>query len=330
MIESIFRDPKKRIINDKSSVLEGLAYFRNLSSRGLHNLTVSEIQSLKEKYLKFFNLNLAVWSDTYPTKLFRISNNKNINGGLRKKIYKPSDLVAPQTKWTKLNRCNLPGERVFYAALDLDTALWETQPKPGDYITISEWKIKEGQHLNTHYIFDLDNINISKETRESYHHYLSLKAMVYPNVVDIFEELLKFFSHECRKPVSQGQEINYLFSALMSSELLQHNPDKKEFRVEAICYPSIKKKYSVTNLAVINSIVFERLDLVKVTVLEIGETDFDSSKEENNLMKVHPIQVTSTNFDILNDKIIYDEEDEIRQQRELHYKWLIEENKKWD
>ena len=37
------------------------------------------------------------------------------------------------------------------AALDFNTAVWETKPEVGDYITLSEWKIKDGEKLYNHY-----------------------------------------------------------------------------------------------------------------------------------------------------------------------------------
>jgi hypothetical protein len=320
MITQVVRDYKTQTFESTKDVLEKLKYFRQLSSNGLHNLSESEIASLKTEIIKFFNLNLAFWADSYPTKLFRLTNNKFLYGGQKVKLQKVSDLIGPPVGLSRINRCNLHGESIFYAALDFRTAIWETKPQKDDYITVSEWKIKNGEQINLHSIFHPARAIPNKDCQKSFSEYIEHKKRVNPNIAQTFEEILKFFCEEFMKPVKENEKINYLFSALMSSSLLK--PASEGYSIEAICYPSIQMDYGLTNFALLNSLVFKKLELVEIKVYTVTETNYeDGNKNVEDLIKVSPLILTIKDFDFGNDKIDYRNSRELEMMVELDKKF---------
>jgi hypothetical protein len=284
-------------------------------------LTEGEIDLLVKEFNTFFNLNLSFFADTYPTKLFRVTNNKLITGTNQYKLQNISNLIGPPEGVSGINRCNLKGESVFYAALDLKTALWETQPQKDDYITVSEWTIKPGQRLNNHFIFHPTDTNLSKESKQAYEAHLEAKKSLHPTLAPIFTETMKFFAEEFMKKVDEDKKINYLFSSIISSRLLQTKPDSNGFRIESISYPSIKLDHKVTNIAILNSLVLEKLDLKSVTIYTVMETNYDDAlKDSLDFVKVSALQTFHKSFDFENNCIYYDLERELKDAIELHEK----------
>lgn len=318
MIEQIVRDYKTHTYESKDSIIEKINDFRRISKEGIYLLNESELSTLKSEFIKFFNVTLAFWAPTYPTKLFRITNNKLLYGGRKVKLQKITDLTGPPQGLSDIGRCNLKGESVFYASLNPNAAFWETQPQPGDTITISEWKIKEGQQLNTHSIFHPELSLVNEESNRAFQKYIELKKEIRADMSDCFHEILKFFTEEFIKPVDSGTKVNYLFSAIMASRFLQASPDTNGFRIDAISYPSVKRGLGITNLAILNSVVFEKLELVNITVCDITETNYDpDNMEREDLVMVSPIQLTINNFDFEKNRIVYDAEEELRLTMEM-------------
>ena len=329
MIEQVVKDYKTESFNSVEDVVEKLTYFRQLSDNGLHKLSEEELEKLRKEIDRFFNVHFTLFADTYPTKLFRITNNKYLCDGKKQKLQKISDLIGPPEGKAYYGRCNLPKESVFYAALDFRTAIWETKPEAGDYITLSEWKIKDGARLNTHMIFHPALSNVSKESQDAYRAYIEAKRQINSKMADVFEELMIFLTEQYMKIVDYEEHENYLFSGLYSSRLIQSEPDENGFKIDAVCYPSVKMEYGLTNLAIVNSLALEKLDLVSITVLDVGETNYDPENiNVDDIIKVSPLQLKITEFDFDNDKIIYNAKEELRLAIELHEKYRENNNNK--
>ena len=307
MIDRIVRDISTHTFEKVEDVITKLNYYRRLSNDGLHKLSDIEIEKLRKEFGAFLNIDLTFWADTYPTKLFRVTNNKFINGTKQYKLQKISDLIGPPIELSGINRCNLKGESVFYAALDLTTALWETQPQQGDFITVSEWTIKPGQRLNNHFVFHPTEINHNQESKDSYEAHLTEQKSINPNLGPILPEIMKFFAEEFMKPVGKDQRNNYLFSAIISSRFLQADPDGNGFKIESISYPSVKRDHKVTNIAILNSLVLQKLDLTAATIYTVGECNYGSSyKDRDDFIKVSQHQTFHKSFDFKNNQIHYD------------------------
>lgn len=324
MIERIVKDVSTETFETIEDIREKLNYYRQLSKTGLHGLSESEFAGLKKQFDDFLNIELAFFGDTYPTKLFRLTNNRQLSGGKKVKLQKITDLMGPPEGLSCLNRCNLKGESVFYAALDFLTAIWETQPKVGDYITLSEWKIKPGQRLYNHFVFHPEEINVSKESKDA--NEASQKALPTMNSIlaPIVHEIMKFFAEELMKPVESDKKNNYLFSSIISSRFLQGPEDENGFKIESISYPSIKRDHAVTNIAILNSLVLKKLDLVKVTVFDVRETNYDiEHKDRTDLIKVSPLITHAKEFDFEKNQIHYDLEREMRDLKDLIDKGIV-------
>lgn len=326
MIKQIVKDYRTNSFNSAKDVLEKINYFRSISKKGIHNLSEKEIEDLKKEFFEFFNLKLAFSAPSEPTKLFRISNNMKIYGS-KVRLQKISDLLAPPPEKSFYNRCNLPNERVFYAALDLTTAIWETKPKAGDYITVSEWKIKEGKKLNMHSIFHPRLTNVNSHSQFAFEQFLEHIKQLSQDKAYILEEVLLFFTEEFMKKVDEDNKQDYFFSAINTSRFLQSNPDNNGFKVEAINYPSVKMNLGATNIAIANNLVLEKLELVSIKTYDILETNFDETNLfVTDILSFSPFVIKSETFDYENDKIIYNLEDELNEFIDLHQKYLFNEN----
>ncbi len=322
MIERVVKDIRTETYNSLEGVKEKLNYLRSFREKGLQYLSEKKLEEFKLETKIFLNVIFTLFADTYPTKLFRVTKNKQLCNGKNQKLQKISQLIGPPINKSYYGRCNLPGESVFYAALDFNTAIWETKPKVGDYITVSEWKIKDGERLNTHMIFHPTLTNASFESKNAYKAWIEAKKQIHPVRAAIFEELMKFLTEEYMKIVAYNERENYLISSLYSSTLLQVPPDGNGFKIDAICYPSIKMEYGLTNLAIANSLVKEKFELVEINVYDVQETNYEfNNKNSADLIKVSPMIITTSDFDIENDKINYDLKAELKLALEIHKKY---------
>ncbi len=243
-----------------------------------------------------------------PTKLFRISFNKFIptqkGDGRLEKI---SDLLGPPENKSTYGRCNFPGESVFYSSLFIKTAILETKPVKNDFITLTEWHLKPGKSLLGTCIFHHpDVVSANKESKEAYDGYLLEMEKTDPILAQIVDSILKFLTEEYIKPVQKDKPREYLFSAHFSSVLLKSKSPEGQ-RIEAIMYPSVQNKYEVTNIAIVNSIVLDRFDLISVRATTVIETLYGKPPPANvGILNVQDLYDPITNFDIPNNKIIYD------------------------
>ena len=306
LIDQIVIDTARHLFNPLSSIKDKLDYYRELSNNGLSNLSNEKFELLHKDIKQFFNVQFAAFTTAEPTKLFRITFNKPItNQGRGGQLQKVSQLLGPPTDKAKLGRCNLLGESIFYSALDFNTAVWETKPVYDNVITVSEWKIKDGKTIIVNSIFNHPDIaNINQEAKRAYEGYLKKMDKIHPQQWELFDTIIKFITEQYVKPVPKDKPKEYLFSAYFSSSIFQPSPDG--FRIEALVYPSVQRKYGVTNIAILNSIVLDRLDLVATTTHNVMQTYYDKDPVSNeSVLVVFPAYKRITEFDIQNDKIIY-------------------------
>jgi len=319
MIERIVKNTEKHIFESAKNIREGLNYFKKISASGLHNLSSSELDKIISEFKSFVNINLTLFADTYPTKLFRITVNKRLYKENPYKLQKISDLIGPPEQFANVGRANMTGESVFYSALDFNTAVWETQPEEGDYITLSIWKIKDGQKLYNHFVFHPEETNLSKESQNAYNAHLQQMGVVRDELKGVFHEIMKFVAEEFMKPVNRNENSNYLFSSLISSRLLQSGKDKNGFQIESISYPSTRRDCEVTNIAILNSLVIEKLELVSAKIMTVGETNYDmKNKNRKDLIKTSSLITESERFDFENNKIYWNLKKELEDGVRLH------------
>lgn len=327
MIEKIVIDTEKHIFEPTEKIIEKLEYFKSFSEAGLENLSDSEWKDLYDEFNNFLNIDLTLFADSYPTKLFRITVNKRLYENNPYKLQKITDLLGPPEEYARIGRSNGKGESVFYAALDFSTAVWETQPEEGDFITVSEWRIKEGQKLDNHYIFHPIETNLSKESKGAYEAHLQQFGNIHEDYRNTFIEILKFIAEEFMKPVDREKGKNYLFSSLVGSRFLQRGRDSNGFQIESISYPSTRRDCEVTNIAILNSLVLERLELLSVQIMTVGETNYDqSNKTREDLIMVSQLITEAESFDFENNQIHWNLKKELEDGIRLHQESLKKNN----
>jgi hypothetical protein len=178
---------------------------------------------------------------------------------------------------------------------------------------VSEWAIKPGQNVNNHFIFHPIETNRSKESIDTYEAHLIARSSIHPALAPIYTEVMRFFADEFMKPVAEDQKKNYLFSAVISSRFLQGPRDENGKKIESISYPSIKRDHMVTNIAILNSLVLEKLDLTAATIHTVGESNYgDECKDRDDFIKTRQFRTYHKSFDFNNDQIYWDIERELR------------------
>ncbi|REC56258.1 hypothetical protein DRF62_04120 [Chryseobacterium piscium] len=327
MIEKIVLNTKKHIFETPENIAEKLKYFKEISNTGLEIYSTEELEKIQSDFNKFLNINLTLFAEIEPTKLFRITRNKLLYKENPYKLQKISDLMGPPIEFANIGRVNKKGESVFYCALDFSTAVWEMQPEVGEYITVSEWKIKEGQKLINHFIFHPEETNLSEDSQKAQQAHLKEMGVIRDDYKKIFIEISRFIAEEFMKPVDRAKNANYLFSSLIGSRFLQEEKDANGFKIESISYPSTRRDCEVTNLAILNSLVLEKLDLVSATIMTVAETNYDlENKYRKDLILVSALQTESESFDFENNKIYWnlkkELEDGIRLYQEMEDKKL--------
>lgn len=313
----IVLDGEKGLITAPSDIRLKLDHYRILSRSGLSKLSAVDFDDLRKDAVQFFNFIPEFKSDTYPLRIFRVSFNQRINGAPRQQLTKISELIGPPVeRATRLGRASLPGQSVFYGALDPVTALWETQPQKGDYISLSEWSIRPGKQLNVHYVFHPGRPMLNVESKDALEKHLTMQEQLHPIHREVITDLFSFYTEEFMKPVAQGSEADYLFSALCSSNCIRPPRPSEGPRVtDGIVYPSVKRALGVSNVAIANDVVLDLLQPIALTIYDVGETYYDTTEPSSGdaPIGVGPAQIRVTDFDEANDAIINpDSKEEMR------------------
>jgi hypothetical protein len=200
----------------------------------------------------------------------------------------------------KNGRSHLTGETVFYSSSALDTAVIEvcqdsirTTKQTEYYITVGHWRInqdlevdvkchsKVAQEAGTDLKVaaeSIDKIMRKGKTEEEY---------------KIFLLESEFYSDQFAKSQIDCQN-DYLFSAVYSSQVLNHNTE----RCDGIWYPSVAYKYRGFNAAYKPSLFdMKIINLVKVSFAKVLFND----------IKSYPtISVLAETTNIIDEKIYWD------------------------
>ncbi len=270
-------------------IIEKLDYYRSLFQE-LTSLSQEELDILTLNIKTFFNIKPIVNVKTVPEYLFRISiNNRILESNKLDFFTEIKYLLAPPIDKCNYNRCNMKGEQVIYCATDELTAYWETKPEKGDVITISKFKAKPNATLNSALI-----------------DYKRVKPKKYEyQYEEVFHILNEFFIEVFTMPIKRENPINYIFSAILSSEQLFY-PIYYDQIIEAIIYPSVQRKMKGQNVALRNDLIFEKYNLIETTTRFIVE-DYENTDPHSNDIPFDDLiaSITIKDFDFENGKIIY-------------------------
>lgn len=122
-----------------------LDYLKKLSEDGVTSLIEKQVKWMLDNSLDFFSH--LVLEDSFP-EITRLTINKKVLNGKNKRIKEIKYLKYPPADKVKTyGRCNQPGQSVLYSAFSEMTVLNELQPRKGDLITTSKWRLKDGQTI---------------------------------------------------------------------------------------------------------------------------------------------------------------------------------------
>ncbi|UWS06407.1 RES domain-containing protein [Phaeobacter inhibens] len=179
------------------------------------------------------------------------------------KVRKIEELTAPRADLvTGYQRCNAPGDPVFYAATDRLTALKEARAKPGDNIYLSQWIAKKPIPLN---------IIFAPDYRYRYFNELSPAQTT----------LCVFFDTLFTRQISPDFSDDYKLTAAIAKRLMNNydpspGSDIRADRSVGLRYSSVFSRETNYNVALKAEFANERLQLYHVLqakVIEIGEDD---------------------------------------------------------
>jgi hypothetical protein len=309
MIRSFVKIQMPRLdLNDPNAwesledVKEKLNYYRQLSKAGLQNLTSRQYLDLTEDLKYFLSASVGVPLSLKRENfryIYRVTVNKRITNNNNDPLTKISNLLGPPAIFSPTGRCSIQPEdlSIFYCTLDFLAAVLEIRPNVGDKITISVWRINENQSLTTHMALHPKLVNNDFFTE----YYKITKGRKHPVVAEIIDEILFFFTEEFLKKSDDQYPENYLFSSYFSF-VTHSSPKENNFKLDTVLYPS-NKVFGATNLAILNSVVLDKLELQAVY-----RTTIDTIDREYN--DVNSIVLTRfekyDQFDLRNDEIIDD------------------------
>lgn len=238
------------IVDDKllNEIIQTEIVFRNHSDiESLAKQFENEFITFQSGIFKFLPI---ISAKSSFQDLYRISINKYIREDkLNERLYNLSELkYPPQEKAKNLNynRCSFKGQSIFYGGFGQLFALIETKPEKGDLITISKWKINDGEELQYVPIFQNEKIQeltkICSSEWNEYTSYLDKLSSLKRTAIERMYSLITFFF---MRPVYK--KIEYLFSAHLANAFFNQTEHEE---IEAIFYPSVPTKFMTWNLAI--------------------------------------------------------------------------------
>lgn len=238
-----------------------LDYLKRLSEDGVTPLIEKQLLLMLDNSIPFFSH--LILTDVFP-EIYRLTINKRVLGS-NKRIREIKHLkYPPADKVSKYGRCNFPKQSVLYASFLHMTAMNETQPRVGDLITESVWRVRGKQSLKYCPIFKNqpkgENV-INPRTFEINQVY-NKKVREYPDYIrEQIDDLVQFVADAFTKRVHPNADLDYIFSAYFSNKIFK---DFEDGTIEAIYYPSVKDRLSFENLAIKPNVFDNKYDLVEV------------------------------------------------------------------
>lgn len=311
MIKTWVIDPKKKqdVLHFSNlaaipEVMERLNYFRDISSRGIEQLTADEYKKLRSEISEYFNAwGCLIGKLDSETLFYRATVNKRITGKNEHHLTKVSQLTGPPIKYlTRLGRCNGLKIPVFYCASSFKTAIFEASPEDGDCVTVSGWKLRPNKIFHYAQIFHPDVTHQTVNYKGMLDSYRKTIRTEHPLLTHIRAENEKFLTEQFIKDLRGTSELNYLFSSVFAETMFEKRKKHAE-PMNGIIYPSTKIRDGNYNLALPDEIVheyFELKELAFVEVKEIVPSDVDFREVE---VIFGPPPRFSNDFSIENDTI---------------------------
>ena len=89
----------------------------------------------------------SFWPNFKVSGFYRTRNHNQLKGNLRKGVFQEfsheGEFWNPPAKFTPIGRCNDVGESLLYCSTSWETAIIESRPKVGDFISVTSFNLKE-------------------------------------------------------------------------------------------------------------------------------------------------------------------------------------------
>jgi hypothetical protein len=247
-------------LKDLQNFKELIRYFKQLSDDGVSSAIEKSIIQMLDSTIPFFAH--LVLEDEFA-EIHRLTINKRVLGE-NKRIrdikylkYPPADMVS------KYGRCNYPHQSVLYSSFLGFTAMNESQPRVGDLITESKWRLKKNQTLvycpifknqPLHDVVNIRTLEINKIFKRKLKEYPKFEQ----EKIDV---LVQFIADAFTKIVNPNNHYDYIFSSYFSNKIFN---DFENGTIEAIYYPSVKERLSFENLAIKPDVFDKKYELIEV------------------------------------------------------------------
>lgn len=175
-----------------------------------------------------------------------------------KKLTKVAELCAPPPdKVVSFQRCNPPGEPMFYCSSRRITALIESEVKQGDIVYLSQWIGKKPLPVNK-------TLDASEDIKFDDH--LDERSNMFHAFIDTL------FTKKIQKTFSTDYKLTSAISEQLTSQFTaEENRDIREDGRVGIRYPSVVDIENSYNTAFPPSFALERIDLLHVIEIHIIE-----------------------------------------------------------
>lgn len=239
---------------------ELIRYLKQLSDDGISSTIEKSVIQMLDNTIPFF-VHLVL-EDEF-SEIHRLTINKRVLGE-NKRIHNIKFLkYPPKDKVSKYGRCNYPRQSVLYSSFLGFTAMNESQPRVGDLVTESTWRVKKNQTLlycpifknqPLHDVVNIRSLEINKIFKKTLKKYPKFKQ----EKIDI---LIQFITDVFTKIVNPNNHYDYIFSSYFSNKIFN---DFENGTIEAIYYPSVKEKLSFENLAIKPEVFDKKYELIEV------------------------------------------------------------------
>lgn len=275
-----------------------LNYFQQLAADGVPSLIEKQLLLMLDYSVPFFSH--LVMNDVFP-EIHRLTVNKRVIEK-NKRIWNINDLkYPPEDKVSKYGRCNYRNQSILYASYLDFTAINESQPKVGEIITESIWRVKDNQPLKYCPIFKnqpSEEEVINPMSLEFYQIYKN-KIKNYPEFAqEQIDALVQFVADAFSKQVNPVNDIDYIFSAYFSNIIFN---EFENGSIDAISYPSVKNRLSFENLAIKPDVFNSKYKLVEVR----DSVCLSDTKNGNRVFSFDELSECKS-FDYNTDKILWD------------------------
>lgn len=246
----------------------------------LSKFTTGGITPFIEKQLLYIlDSSIPFISNLILTHRFDEVNRLTINKRVVGENKRISDIkflkYPPKDKVLKYGRCNYPNQSILYSSFLSFTAMNESQPRTGDLVTKTKWRVRNEQSLKYCPIFKnqptRDNL-FNPRTHEIEEEYEKAIQIYPPLLREQIDLLVQFMADAFTRRINPSNHLDYLFSAYFSNKLFNELEDGE---IEAIYYPSVKDGLTFENLAIKPDVFDTKYDLVEVkdSVCFVDPTD---------------------------------------------------------